>query len=621
MGIRLIMRDAVVEKRRLMMDLEVHCKMERPSARAPRIELVFENDWDNRRMVIPQRSFLPKKGDNPDNIWIFKAKYSYFLHCLFWYGTWDRCRLHFDIDFDGQVYENVPIKLKLRKKGFDDKDLNAADAGEADEDEELDTESEEDVTVEDLIEFGPDYLDVILGEPYESKPPVQPNRIQVVLGILLRLCNGILGLIFIPWYCIDSLGIILLPTEKKDGKLNQYGFFGKFYRYVLWRYFSFCRNSGGKVSVKRGFLKLVYHFSNAFHRHKKNVLFLSNRRADMTGNFEYVYEYLKEIPGVKIDFFLNPNFFKDLSLKDTFLISWKCGKAKVILVDDFVSYIRTLLITQETRVLQLWHACGAFKTFGFSRLGKKGGPKQKVRAHRDYSYCFVSSKNIAKYYAEGFGVAQEKILPYGVPRTDMFFDKETRKKKRESFFETYPNLRGKKIVLFAPTFRGSGKGTAFYDADRFDPNKVISRLPEDYVLLIKHHPFVTLEYRIEKKNKDRIFDFSLKSEINDILFATDVLITDYSSVIYEASILNIPMIFYAYDLEDYIVSRDFYFEYTTGVPGKIVYNQEELVKALVDEDYELEKVEEFCRHNFDIQDGKASKRIADFVADLAQKRD
>ena len=52
----------------------------------------------------------------------------------------------------------------------------------------------------------------------------------------------------------------------------------------------------------------------------------------MTGNFEYVYEYLKEIPGVKIDFFLNPNFFKDLSLKDTFLISWKCGKAKVILV-------------------------------------------------------------------------------------------------------------------------------------------------------------------------------------------------------------------------------------------------------------------------------------------------
>ena len=177
--------------------------------------------------------------------------------------------------------------------------------------------------------------------------------------------------------------------------------------------------------------------------------------------------------------------------------------------------------------------------------------------------------------------------------------------------------------MFAPTFRGTIKDTAYYDMDKFDPNKVIASLPEEYVLIIKHHPFVTqkkFKHKIAKKYKKRIFDFSAESEINDLLFITDLLITDYSSVIYEASLLNIPMIFYAYDLEDYISDRDFYFEYEITVPGKIVFTQEELVQSILDQDFEHEKVEEFCRKNFDLRDGKASKRIADFILEKAAEK-
>ena len=168
------------------------------------------------------------------------------------------------------------------------------------------------------------------------------------------------------------------------------------------------------------------------------------------------------------------------------------------------------------------------------------------------------------------------------------------------------DMTWKKVILFAPTFRGNGKNSAYYEKKRFDPNRFIEALPEEYILLIKHHPFVDLTYNIKDRNASRIFDFSDKSEINHLLFITDVMITDYSSVVYEASILDIPMLFYAYDLENYISSRDFYTEYKNFVPGKIVRTQEELVDSILNNDCKQELVKDFCQKNFDIRDGKAS---------------
>ena len=71
-----------------------------------------------------------------------------------------------------------------------------------------------------------------------------------------------------------------------------------------------------------------------------------------------------------------------------------------------------------------------------------------MRVHRDYNYCFVSSSNIARFYAEGFGIAVEKVLPYGVPRTDMFFDQSVSLEKRRQLYDEYPALKDKKVILF-----------------------------------------------------------------------------------------------------------------------------------------------------------------------------
>ena len=618
MSVKLIVREFSLKNQRVTVGVEVQCRMVRPSARPPRIELVFRNDYDDRRMVLPCKSFLPQSGQEDNSLWVAKARYNYSLRSLFWYGSWEECRLHFDIVFDGRLYESAPFEMNLRKMDFSVQ--NAEDEG-ADAPEEEDVEEDPVGTNNPgSYEYDDREIRIRLEEPITIAPFVQPGRVQVLLAWILRFFNALFGLCFLPWFCIDSLAVIFLPTEKKDSQLGKYGFAGKFARYVMKRYLSFCRKRNPE-DVKNSISMMIFRTSNAFHRNKKSILFLSSRRADMTGNFRFIYPYLKKNPQLKLDVWLNPVLFSQLSPWQVFSVSWKCGKAKMILLDDYSPYIRRFIISQETMVIQIWNSCGAFKISGFSRIGKSGGPKQKSRGHRDYRYCFVSSKKDAKYYAEGFAISEKKVVASGVPRTDLYLDDKEKENCLKKLYEEYPVLEGKKVILFAPTFRGKGKVDAYYDEDRFDPNKLMERLPGDYVLIIRHHPYVSMEYSIKKTLQDRILDLSSLPEIDELLLAADVLITDYSSIIYDASLLGIPMLFYAYDLEKYIHNRGFYFEYETRVPGKIVYTQEELIKAIIENDFDYEKVQPFCRESFDLLDGKASERVAAFIEALALGND
>ena len=104
--------------------------------------------------------------------------------------------------------------------------------------------------------------------------------------------------------------------------------------------------------------------------------------------------------------------------------------------------------------------------------------------------------------------------------------------------------------------------------------------------------------------------------MNDLLFVTDLLITDYSSVVFEASLLDIPMLFYAFDLDEYIENRDFYYDFKEFIPGKTVFLQDELIKAVQSNDFESEKVEKFKHKFFDDIDGQSSQRVANKIISL-----
>ena len=137
------------------------------------------------------------------------------------------------------------------------------------------------------------------------------------------------------------------------------------------------------------------------------IVFLSNRRTDLSGNFEFVYRLLKNDKNLDIRFVLDDRDVRHMSFKNMLAIGYYLANAKVILVDDYMELLFKLPRRKGNTLIQLWHACGAFKTFGCSRMGKKGGQNLKSPNHRNYDYATVSSDEIRKFYAEGFGLPIE----------------------------------------------------------------------------------------------------------------------------------------------------------------------------------------------------------------------
>ena len=343
---------------------------------------------------------------------------------------------------------------------------------------------------------------------------------------------------------------------------------------------------------------------------------MSSRRGDLTGNPEFVYQELKKDPNLQFRFLMKADPFFHMRLGNILRFLYLYATSSVVMVDDFFQLLNYVEKRPQVRLIQLWHACGAFKTFGFSRIEKPGGPKQNSMNHRQYDYSIVSSQEIAKFYAEGFGVPQSHIAATGIPRTDIFMDAAYADRVRRSLYEKYPALEGKKIVLFAPTFRGNGQKTAYYPLHRFHPEKIVEESGGEYAVILKLHPFCRERFEIPEEYRDSIFDFSEESELNDLLFITDLLITDYSSAVFEASLLNIPMLLYAFDLREYISQRDFYYEYESFVPGKIAFTESQMLRAIRNGDFQTEKIEPFCRRFFDERDGHSTQRVANLVRSL-----
>lgn len=450
--------------------------------------------------------------------------------------------------------------------------------------------------------------------------PYPHNILVTLFGTLFRLVEIIIGTLLLPLFVLDGLYVVYLGNRRW---LEEQGFGGsrlkRFLLFAKWRYSSFCRLSVNFALINSTVLNVLSTVFSVFMP-KKHILFVSSRRKDITGNIAYVNDVLGK-KNVQALFWLEPGRIKDITLSGIISLAWKIAQSKVIIVDDFTPVLNDIHALKSRKLIQLWHACGAFKTFGFSRLGKDGGPAQTSRNHRNYDYVMVSSSEIRRFYAEGFGVDVKNVLSLGVPRTDDFFREDYKVMVREKLYTEYPGLKGKKIILFAPTFRGNGADTAFYPFDRFSVDQLVQQLGEDYVVIIKHHPFVCDKHPVNAEIADRVLDLSRESEINDLLFITDLLITDYSSVIFEASLLDIPMLFYAFDLEEYVVTRDFYYPFKDFVPGRIVRSMQEILDAVSEEAYEQDKVKSFKHRFFDDLDGKASERVADFVLDLLECRE
>ena len=374
---------------------------------------------------------------------------------------------------------------------------------------------------------------------------------------------------------------------------------------------------------KTDYLKKQYEKSLSLPVKTNNVLFLSERKVEKGGNLALVYDELKNNKNLIITSFLKTKTVDRLSFKELRESARLMAEAGCIVLEDFYPQLHALDLRKETKVIQLWHACGAFKAFGFSRLHKPGGPEEESKNHRNYYKVFVSGEKMIPYYSEAFAIPEENVLPLGTPRTDIFFDEAYKEQIFTELFNQFPVFRGKRIILFAPTFRGQGNKDAYYPDSSFSVETFMKDMPEDVILIIKQHPFVKNTINIPQEYKDRVFDLSKKISINDLLFITDVLITDYSSSVFEAALLDIPMVFYVFDEDSYRKDRDFYEDFDSFIPGLKAENQDELKKqtliCLDNEKALTYDTTEFKETFLSSIDGNSTKRITEYLIDLIEE--
>lgn len=356
---------------------------------------------------------------------------------------------------------------------------------------------------------------------------------------------------------------------------------------------------------------LLFNISRILFPVKKNrVAFVSMHNENFNDSLGCVYEKMKEEGGYEFVLITR----QDLSLSDLpKLISFFLVKSRLLATSQYVFLNDNFMPMGKLRfadgvdVTQLWHAEGAFKKFGLHIPQEKSLRKAEKAGNSKLSYVVCSSEGVRDIYSGAFGVDKERVLPLGAPRADFLFCEENKIAAREKLHSLYPATKGKKVVLYAPTFRDNLERNKDI-LKEFDTKKFLSLLGEDYTLMVRLHPQIHTDGgRLE--GAINVTDYP---DVRELVLFCDILITDYSSICMDFSVLSKKTVFFAYDLQEYISERDFYFDYESYVPGEVAYTLPDLAQKVMG-DFNEEKNNRFRDFNFSFLDGKSAERVVERI--------
>ncbi|WP_026680018.1 CDP-glycerol glycerophosphotransferase family protein [Virgibacillus salarius] len=286
--------------------------------------------------------------------------------------------------------------------------------------------------------------------------------------------------------------------------------------------------------------------------------------------------------------------------------------ATTVLVDNYYGFLAVTNFKPETTCIQLWHAAGAIKKFGLMDPSIKNRSKKAImrfqQVYNKFHYTVVGSERMATIFRQSFNLPNESILRTGIPRTDVFYDKKEEKRISKQIQLEFPTIKDKKIILYAPTFRD--KQLSNYQV-QLDMEMLYNHLSSDYVLFVKLHPAISNS--LINNYPNFVYDVSDYAETNHLLMVTDLLITDYSSIPFEYAIYQKPMIFYAYDLEEYKQERGIIQDYEKQMPGPVVTSTESIIREIKQNNFNKTQINAFANLWNDYSNGNASLQLANFI--------
>ena len=328
-----------------------------------------------------------------------------------------------------------------------------------------------------------------------------------------------------------------------------------------------------------------YHVARLFCAHAdKTVLFASQNRNDASANLAAIERRMCE-RGMDKDYRLIHSHHDIFSLGVAGkLKSWldfltKAARSDYIFLDDYTPTLNGLKLSKKTQLIQTWHAGFGFKRVGYSRFGLAGGPHAVLSGHRMYTLGLVGCEELKPIFEEVWGIDKSRLLATGLPRLDHFLDEDAAARANERLFEKYPELSGKRFIVFAPTYRGLGHDDAHYDYSKIDFDALYALCEKkDVTCVFKMHPFIAQKPPVPENMRDRLM--SVETDINDLYYSAAMLITDYSSCFYEFMLLKKPVLFYVYDEDYYCASRGVQRSLGELAPGPLCHDFDELLTQI-----------------------------------------
>lgn len=281
------------------------------------------------------------------------------------------------------------------------------------------------------------------------------------------------------------------------------------------------------------------------------------------------------------------------------------ASARVVIIDGYCIAVSVLKHKKSLTVIQIWHAIGCMKKFGYAMIGEEEGNSPEIskvmRMHKNYDWALISSFSFVNDYLEGFRIPREKILQIPLPKADLLTDKDYLESQREKVFSEFPKLRDKKNILYCPTFRKDES------REQQGVDKLINEIDfERYNFIYNPHP--NSKANIENDNI-----ITLPYNTVELLPAVDYVISDYSSVIYEAGLAEKPVFLYAYDWDWYSKKREFNLDLEKDVPAVFSREPAAIIKAVEEEHFDKKKFDEFIRHNIVIPQEGCTEAIVDLI--------
>lgn len=352
---------------------------------------------------------------------------------------------------------------------------------------------------------------------------------------------------------------------------------------------------------------------------ENKVVFIEIRLPKLTNSFKLMYDTLY----TNYDFDIHCHFLRNTYVtRKQYRENCKAmladiATAKYVFFDEATNVTSHVQFRPETVITQLWHGCGAFKKFGYSTadaiFGATREEMDKYPFNRGYTNVTVSSPEVIWAYEEAMNYSRESgvVKALGSSRTDIFYDREVIDNAYNTLYGLMPEAKGKKVILYAPTFRGRvAKATTPHV---LNPEFMKYVLGDEYVLLMKHHPLVRKRPKIREECLDFARDMTNDMTIEDLLCVSDICISDYSSLVFEYSLFEKPMIFLAHDLDKFFDWRGFYYDYFELAPGPIVKSTTEVIEYIknIDKLFDKERVHAFREKFMSACDGHATQRIMD----------